>query len=365
MGKGKKILIGLGVFFNILISILLIFTAYCGYISPDTFAFAAILNISFPIWILLCLLILIIDLIAKRKLAFIPISAIILSIGPIISFCPLNITSDEIASNEQHLTFKVLTYNVMDFSDNQMSYPDGQNRSISYILSTDADIVCLQECEYLSPLKRFHVTQTQIDSLKRKYPYYHIGTSGQSILSKHPFSTINLGISPEDTGDMAAYLVEVNSRVITVFNLHLRSIGLTGSDKELYRNLTDWAAEHNISRIQPQLISKLNDAARHRARQARFLKAHIDNTKGNIIVCGDFNDTPNCYAIRTISGDRLRDAYAENAFGPTITYNANRFYFRIDHVLYHGAFDAIDICRNDLKCSDHYALLTTFMWQEN
>ena len=162
-----------------------------------------------------------------------------------------------------------------------------------------------------------------------------------------------------------AEIVEANNRILTVYNVHLRSFGFTGEDKQFYNDLTTFSGKEEFSQVKPKLISKLNAAARHRARQARLLKAHIDKTGGNIIVCGDFNDTPNCYAIRTISGDCMHDAYVENAFGPTITYNADRFYFRIDHVLYKGALDAVNIERGSQDYSDHYPLLTTFLWQEN
>ena len=60
----------------------------------------------------------------------------------------------------------------------------------------------------------------------------------------------------------------------------------------------------------------------------------------------------------------MHDAYAQNAFGPTITYHGNRFYFRIDHVLYGGDMEAVDIERGDVPSSDHYPLLTTFVFDE-
>ena len=79
-------------------------------------------------------------------------------------------------------------------------------------------------------------------------------------------------------------------------------------------------------------------------------------------MAGDFNDIQGSYALRTILGDGdMHDAYAENAFGPTITYHGNRFYFRIDHVLYRGDMEAVDIERGDTPSSDHYPLLTTFV----
>lgn len=365
MRKGAKIFTNIGLFFNITVAMITVVSAYSGCINPEYMAISAVVNMSFPIWLIGNCIILVLDLIFKRRFTFIPIAAFILSGGPLLTFFPLNITGSSISNEEKPYIFKVLNYNVLNFKNMQGTYPSDTNPTISYILSTDADIVCLQECEYLQPLQKYHVAKSQIDSLKQRYPYHKVGLSGQSILSKFPFTSINLGIDRSDEYDIAAYLVEANNRILTIYNVHLRSMGFTGEDKKLYRDLTNMENKENLSQIKPQLISKLNKAAQHRSHQAQLLKAHIDKTGGNVIVCGDFNDTPNSYAIRTISGDCLRDAYAENAFGPTITYHANRFYFRIDHVLYKGAFDAIDIKRNDQKYSDHYSLLTTFLWQNN
>lgn len=361
----KKVAIRIGIFFNIFIGLCLIFSAYAGNFNPETIAIAGLINMSFPGWIILNILILFIDLLLKRKLSLIPIISFLLCVGPLLNFSPVNILSYRISESEKRHSFTLLTYNVMEFLDPEDIYPDNTNRTISYILSTDADIVCMQECDYLSPFSRTHVTPEQIDSLKQRYPYRKIETAGQTILSKYPFTPIDLGVSADYRRDMVAYLVEIGNEIITIYNLHLHSFGLDDDDKALYKDLTQLKADDNIKRAKRQLVTKINDAAKIRAHQAQLLRAHIDKTGGNIIVCGDFNDVPNCYAIRTISGDKMCDAYAENAFGPTITYNANRFYFRIDHVLYQGRMNAIDIKRNNQKSSDHYALLTTFLWDEN
>lgn len=365
MAKGTRIIKSIGIALNIFVAAMLLISAYAGCINPSSLAISATINMSFPIWISIALIVLIIDILTCRKMAFIPLSAFILSAGPLYNYSPFNISTKQLSRSEKFHSFKLLTYNVLNFKNRKGNYPNDTNPTISYILSTDADIVCLQECEYFQPLEQFGVAATQIDSLRQRYPHRWIGTSGQSILSKVPITPINLGIDDDDKRDIAAYLVEANNRILTVYNVHLRSFGFTGEDKQFYNDLTTFSGKEEFSQVKPKLISKLNAAARHRARQARLLKAHIDKTGGNIIVCGDFNDTPNCYAIRTISGDCMHDAYVENAFGPTITYNADRFYFRIDHVLYKGALEAVNIERGSQDYSDHYPLLTTFLWQEN
>lgn len=80
---------------------------------------------------------------------------------------------------------------------------------------------------------------------------------------------------------------------------------------------------------------------------------------------GDFNDVAGSYAYRTIRSCGLKDAYAQTAFGPTITYNASRFYFHIDQIFYRGNLRAVSIWRGKSRSSDHYPVSATFLWDDN
>ena len=168
-----------------------------------------------------------------------------------------------------------------------------------------------------------------------------------------------------DKGDIAAYKMTVEGHPLTVFNVHLQSIGLTVSDKELFLELTDVSTDKSLGRMRSQLITKLYDAYRQRADQARRLCDLVGNAGENVILCGDFNDIQGCYAVRLLEKAGLHDAYAEAACGPAITYSANRFYFRIDQVLYKGDFRPVSVVRGNVRSSDHYPLLTTYVWNED
>ncbi|MBP3535598.1 MAG: endonuclease/exonuclease/phosphatase family protein, partial [Muribaculaceae bacterium] len=132
------------------------------------------------------------------------------------------------------------------------------------------------------------------------------------------------------------------------------------------RELTDKNVidNKNVSyeRVRKQLIDKLYGAFSHRAWQAKMLRSYIEQLGGDAIVCGDFNDIPGCRTIHILEQIGMKDAYSELATGPTITFNAPHFYFRIDHVLWRGNFRAVDIERGNVASSDHYPLLTTFVW---
>lgn len=83
-----------------------------------------------------------------------------------------------------------------------------------------------------------------------------------------------------------------------------------------------------------------------------------------MIVAGDFNDIPGCYALRELCRDDFRNAFTEAGCGPIVTYHANRFYFHIDHIVYRGNMEAVAYRRGDCEASDHYPVIATFRWTD-
>lgn len=348
---------------NIACGLCTLLAGYGGYINPDKFALAQLANMTFPGWIVLTLILLAVNLFIRKKLAWLSVAVLVACIGPILTISPLNFTSRSLSPDDESRTFTLLTYNVYNFRDNQVVNPEWGNRTLSYILSTDADIVCLQESSNLNGVGK----KAQRDSINSRYPYrLYSNRSGEVLLSKYHATEIDTPQPDWGSGSFCAYDVEVEGHEVTVVNCHLQSIGLTDDDKELYRELTDKELRNpsrsELSKVKNGIVTKLLAAFRIRAQQARYIKEFLATRKGNVILVGDFNDVPGSYAYRTIKSDGLKDAYSECAFGPTVTYNDNRFYFRIDQMLYRGDLEAVRIKRGDLRSSDHYPLLATFLW---
>lgn len=360
---------------NIIAALLLIVSAYGGTVNPDRTVVPAILAMMFPYILCGCLLLLVIDSFLFRKTTLVMVASLIICLPSILTYSPFNLPNPPLTKAEKERSFTLLTYNVLHFWDCRGTNDAlTSNTTIDYILSTDADIVNLQEVEFIKTWPLWHITPAQIDSLGRRYPYRLIDISNQlTLLSKYPFEEVKL------TGDdeyllshFALFKMNVDGRRLYLFNVHLKSIGLTPEDKTLYMSLlkdtpkSEKALRKELGKVRRQLLSKLGSAFRLRAAQARFIRNTIDSLgRSNVIVAGDFNDIPGCYAIRTIRGNDMADAYRENAFGPTITYHLNSFHFRIDHVLYRGDFKAVDIEREPVPSSDHYPLLTTFVWDND
>ena len=146
---------------------------------------------------------------------------------------------------------------------------------------------------------------------------------------------------------------------MTVFSLHLRSFALDQSDKNAYRDLTELQPDGKRSAI-GTMLHKITEANVSRARQAVKLLSFIRLYGGpDVIVCGDFNDCPDCYAIHKLNDAGFRSVYPEVGLGPMITYNSDRFYFCIDHILTRGGIRPLSIRKDRVRYSDHYPLIAT------
>lgn len=369
---GNKILSiikNIGILLTWLSGAILIMSAYCGYIDPEYTAKFAIIGMLFPLVLVINIGILIFWAVFRKwLLVLLEVVFIIICYVPIITFFPVNFKHSRYEYSDS--TFKVLTYNVMNFDDLDTLKQRGYNRTLRYILDKNADIVILQEASAKIKMDELNLIRSLMPELNKKYPYRERRLRDLVILSKYPYRIHNDNITSNEPYKSISYKIDIAGKQLYVIDVHLESIKLTESDKILYRDITDIYKstekinEQTVNDVKSNLLSKLATAFRKRAVQAEDLKNYINSLgNANVIICGDFNDTPSSYSYRTILGNDMNDAYKDCALGPTITFHTNRFYFRIDHVLYKGDFEAIYIERGDLKSSDHYPLLTTFKWK--
>lgn len=368
----KSTVLAIGVGLNLFVAMVTVFSAYGGTFNPDERVIAAMAAMVLPLLLITGGLLFLANLFFDRRLSLILVAGWAVSMPSILIFSPMHIWNRTLNAEESERSFTLLTYNVLHLWDFRgENYPGvEQNATLDYILSTDADIVNIQELEFLKPDKQWKITQAQIDSLQSRYPYRHIDAGLQlALFSKFPFDIVRLDIPKSKSGLIDCFRLDIQGREIHLINAHLKSIGLTPEDKALYKETFDLPEnktelKRELKEVKSQLLSKLATAFRIRAIQARTIREITDSIGGPFIVAGDFNDIPDCYAVRTIRGKDMHDAYADAAFGPTITYHGDRFYFRIDQVLYRGPFKAVDIERGDIASSDHNPLLTTFLFDK-
>lgn len=361
----QRIGLPLWVAINVALAAGTIFSGYGPAIDQEYMPFAGLASLTFPGWCLATAILLLLNLIFCRPLAILSGLTILIVLKPFLVFCPLNFGNRELTEDEQDKSFKILSYNVVSFKDEEGKSTPDFNRTMHEVLRSEADAVVLLEYENQGRLSEF-VPQTQIDSLNRLYPYFERGSMGTVMYSKRPILHIVPPENVRNRGNMEVFRTRVANRTINIFAVHLESIGLNDDDKKLFRSLADTntsdANRTTIGRVRHQLIAKLYEAFANRAHQAKMLRTYIEQLGGDVVVCGDFNDVPGCRTIHILEKTGLKDAYAETALGPTITFNAPLFWFRIDHVLYRGDMRVKRVERGNVASSDHYPMLTTFVW---
>ncbi len=354
---------------TLLLCALLLASAYGGMVDPRISAKPSLLTLALP-YVLMSVVAfaVLLAVVGWWRLSLIAVVAIALSWPSARVVCPLHAFSPKVKPEQEALLFKVMTFNAKYFIYDESEYWNNNNLAFDYIMRSDADIVAVQEGDVGTYLSQMPSLKDRYAELKSKYPYrtdQH--RSNMSLLSRYPFTVLGTDTLSADNTAMAVYYkVKIKHRELYVVNLHLQSIRLNSDDKSFFLEYTKPGDVRGkiagTDSLRVGILSKLQKAFRLRADQADLVRAKIGELGKNVIVCGDFNDTPCSYAYRTIRGDDFADTYEQCGFLPTITYHENRFWLKIDHLLYRGDMQAVGIERADVKVSDHYGMMASLVW---
>ena len=330
---------------SIVVAIIFLVSAYSGYLSPDIHPVVPCLGLLFPFFLLANGLMLCLWLVVKRKMALFHVFVFVLGWSPATDYCPLHFGTGA----QGNRNIKVLSYNVMGLGS--ANKKDGKT-SLDYILAADADIVCLQE---------FPVNNFKVQKKLKKFPHRKVVqvSMGNSVMlcSKYPIVSAKKITFGDSFNGACLFKVKIDSKTVSVLNVHLESNKLNEDDKKAYKGLLEHPSDTKLRIEGKHLLSKYAKAAVLRAEQAQCLAEIIDqNRKEPMIVCGDFNDTPLSSAHRILS-ENLTDAYCVRGCGPGFSYNQSFMYFRIDHILVNQYFEVTD-CKVDRSVddSDHYPI---------
>lgn len=299
------------------VAIVTVASAYAGSVNPQSWALPSVLAMIFPAMLLLTVILIIVNLFICRKAAIVGVASLLCCLSPALDVCPLNFS--EPAADSEPLT--LLTYNVMQLTDfTGTSVSDSPNPTLRMLASSEADIIALQECYDIASIAAGEANRPLLDSISRHYPYRSYGARGQSLLSRFPFDEIIL--SRPNADDFRVRLPHLHR------NRHNHTVRRTPAvDRTHTRRQTALPRPHTgrhtgrgikgeIREIRSDLISKLTEAFRARALQTAALTDMIAETGGKCIVCGDFNDVPGCYALRSLAATGLRDAWRQSAPDP-------------------------------------------------
>lgn len=354
---------------NIVALILLLSSLLVPYISPEKTTLPAFIGLGFPIILVINICYLVLWIIFQKwKLALISFIVICLCGKPISTYFTFSISSKEVPAD----AIKILSYNVAAFNWKLSENDLKENECLKFIKDSGADIVCMQEYLVLktNKTKSLKVDPT-IKKILKDYPYYKIvnPTESQSnyvyglaCFSKYPIvESKELSVGSKNNG-ITLYRINVNGKIISLLNNHLESNKITSEDKALYRKFfkQEESTLAIFDDVAHNIQSRLGVAYKKRSKQADLVAEQIkleEKETDGIVVCGDFNDTPISYTYQTVRGN-LKDAFLETGKGVGVTYNKNKFLFRIDFILHSDNIKSYNFTVGKTKASDHYPVWT-------
>ena len=257
----------------------------------------------------------------------------------------------------------ILTWNTHQMGQYRKST---DNEVLKYLLTQDADIICLQEVDvYKSP--EFLTLAEVRHSLGSKYPYSYIDFSvynnrrqfGNMVWSRYPLinkKTVDYEIRSNLSSRCDVVIGEDTLRLIVN---HLESNRFTSKDM----TINDGSKYEDIRNSAKRIGHKWTKARNRRRGQARAVRKEIDNSPYPVIVVGDFNDIPLSYTYYTISKG-LHDAWLETSWGKwgTTFKLKGSFGVRIDYILCQNPLVPVQCTVKETTGSDHSPVEAVLAW---
>lgn len=332
------------------------------FFSPELFWPMAFFGLAFPLLTVINVFFFLYWLLVKNKKIAITQGVLLLLSMPYyprhMQFFPKEISEDSLST----------TLNVVDFNTHYMGAFDFEGKDSNFffaLLDTiQPDVMCFQEFTNLSggfekPMfKKFfsqfkEYANVNADALSNSFPTGY----GVCIFSKYPIVKKGFLERVNQSSNLTVFAdIVVGSDTIRVVNTHLKSIVF---DKVDYKAVEDLK---NIEEVESwevrRIAAKLKYAFKARAVQADAIREKLIDCPYKIILCGDFNDSPNSYSYEILRG-KLKDAFMQSGRGMSRTYVGKMPSFRIDYILHDPSFESYNYKTNRVNFSDHKMISCT------
>ena len=354
MSFRKKILNPFFFILNIISALGFVLALLAPYVSPDTLSFFAFAATGFPLLLLINVLFLIWWMVQFNKRIALPLLTLLLGYFAIGKTFRHADAYQEIRAEDK---LSIMTYNVRSFNRYEwLKIPDVPQRISKLIRAEDPDIVLFQE---------YH-RNSGIDL--SDYPYQAFGehnngsVAGLSIFSKLPLvNSENIRLDEQNaTTNLLRTHINWKGMDISLYNIHLASVGLEEPDYATLKNPDYEQSEHLKTGIK-KIIIRLHRAYKRRAQQVSILKNILDEEEGTVILGGDFNDVPQSFPYRIISKS-LNDSYTHGgAGGFGNTFARGPIPLRIDYLWHSNNLRSVNYHVPKQELSDHFPLIVDFV----
>ena len=347
-------------FFNLLAEFALLLSYLASFISPEKAWYLAFFGLAYPV-ILIINVLFVIYWAVQIKLQFL-VSLITIAIGYQFILASYSFGNKEQTTGENAI--KVLSYNVRLFDLYNWSGNTGtRDKIMAFLKEEKPQILCIQEffhdnTGYFPTIN----SVKEIDGIKRYYFHDYVSmndTAWWGIALFTSFPIVDKGVIEfeKSHGNLCIYVdLKINDDTIRVYNAHLQSIKFKPEDYQTMEQIENYKNENNLSLISgKRIIWRLKEAFEKRAKQVDIISEHVKDCPYEVLICGDFNDTPASYTYHNLS-DGLDDAFIESGNGLGNTYIGKAPSFRIDYILHSPAITSSGFRVLPEKLSDHHAV---------
>ncbi|HLS12747.1 MAG TPA: endonuclease/exonuclease/phosphatase family protein [Flavobacteriaceae bacterium] len=299
---------------NSLVAFLLLLSFVLPYLPPTRFPTVSMLSLGvFPL-IILNGIFMLYWLIRLRKQFFLSLIVLILATLNFGFFIKFDNSTSE--SREKD-SIRLLSYNVRLFNyyEAKEKRNEAPEKFETIVREINPDLLFIQAFK----------EEKEMDFSAYPYKYVDYNDSkklfGHAIYSKYPI--IDQGaFSFEQSNNNALWAdVKIAEDTFRIYNVHLQSMRIIAKVAYIQETGTDF------------IKNKISHAFVKQERQVRLLRKHMEaSPHKNIIVAGDFNNTPFSYNYKKLKGD-MKDAFLEKGSGIGTTFYFDGFPLRIDYIL--------------------------------
>lgn len=345
MGRFEKLLRWI----NVLVIFATFFAYLSPYINPSRFWQFSFFGLIYP-WLLLGNIIIVTFWIFRKKKYFLlSLGCIILGWGHLTSFIGFNFF-DKI---ETENLVTIGSYNIRNLAGLRINSKDikekkkHENDFIHFLKrGEEIQILCTQE-----------TVKHNVNFIKEKFdfPFVHsFNSRGTYIFSKYPIVDSG-GINFGSTSNSCTWAdLIINEKKVRVYSIHFQS-NQVSSTADKVRQEGDLRKKETLKDIKG-MMTKFKYYVKLRAEQAQKVANHISTCLHPVIVCGDFNDTPQSYTYHLLTKN-LTDSFKEKGKGFGTTYAGSIPALRIDYILTH---EKIEVQSHEIlkeNYSDHFPVI--------
>ena len=319
------------------------------FINPESFSWVNIFGTVYPWFLLANILFVGFWILAKNRYLFFSLGCILLGWNHLTNFIGMSFSST--APTEQSIniiSFNTSGFDLLAAKSKEKHLQKVEDFKKFIRKNGKIDILSLQEINS-------HDAQLVVDKLKFEY-VHKIPYLGTSILSRFPIIQSGEIVFTTKANSCVWADIKIKNKIVRVYSLHLKSNQVSTETEHIIAS-GDLKGKETWTDIKG-VFGKFRYTSKIRVEQAKKVRAHIDKSPHPVILCGDFNETPQSYVYSLLSKN-LNDSFQKKGFGLGTTYAGSIPALRIDYILLDPSIKILNFKILKEKYSDHYPVFAT------